>query len=309
MTRLSSRIRRILMDGFVPPVKEECLQALGPTSYLPEVLQRALDPSHDFSPLPSPGMQDWLSAHEERGQTYDEFASGPWPAPNPTRRVIYIQPLGEFPPFKSPRLDLLHEYIAAFTSLETRLLPPISGVEARFSVRTNPLTRTRQVLTTDILWFLESRLPENAFCVLGITMTDLYPEPEWNYVFGHASLTERVGAFSFARLDPVFYGNLVNGEERACQVLKRSCKMLAHETAHMFGIGHCIYFHCALNGSNHLKESDATPMNLCPICLRKLQSSVGFDVLAYYQHLASFYRRAGFRDEARWVNRRLSKII
>ncbi len=292
----------------MPPVRDECLQALGPTSHLPEVLQRALDPGNDFSPLPAPGMQDWLAAHQEHGQTYDEFVNGPWPTPNPTRRVIYLQPLGDFPLLSSPRLDLLQEFVTAFTSLETRLLPPIRGVEARFSVRTNPLTRTRQVLTTDILWFLQSRLPDNAFCMFGLTMADLYPEPEWNYVFGHASMTERVGAFSFARLDPLFYGDLVNSEERSRRILKRSLKMLAHETAHMFGIGHCIYYHCVINGSNHLKESDAAPLNLCPICLRKLQSSVGFDVVAYYLHLAAFYRRAGFRDEARWVSRRLSKI-
>jgi archaemetzincin len=33
-------------------------------------------------------------------------------------------------------------------------------------------------------------------------MEDLYPEPSWNFVFGQASLNERVGVYSFARYGP-----------------------------------------------------------------------------------------------------------
>mgnify|MGYP000107882883 CR=1 FL=1 len=39
-----------------------------------------------------------------------------------------------------------------------------------------------------------------------VTMTDLYPSEDWNFVFGQASLRNRVGAYSFARYDPAFYG-------------------------------------------------------------------------------------------------------
>jgi archaemetzincin len=35
-------------------------------------------------------------------------------------------------------------------------------------------------------------------------MEDLYPDPAWNFVFGQASLRERVEVFSFARYDPAF---------------------------------------------------------------------------------------------------------
>ena len=34
--------------------------------------------------------------------------------------------------------------------------------------------------------------------------------------------------------------------------LRRSCKVLAHEACHMFGIEHCVWFRCLMNGSNHL---------------------------------------------------------
>jgi archaemetzincin len=58
--------------------------------------------------------------------------------------------------------------------------------------------------------------------------------------------------------------------------------VLEHETGHMVGLAHCIYFNCLMNGSNHLAESDRRPLHLCPVCLRKLQWSIGFDVVARY---------------------------
>ena len=67
-------------------------------------------------------------------------------------------------------------------------------------------------------------------------MRDLYPNPSWNFVFGEASLDDRVGVFSFARYDPAFYGTAT--EDRSLLVLRRSCKVLAHATKHMFGIQH-----------------------------------------------------------------------
>ena len=61
-------------------------------------------------------------------------------------------------------------------------------------------------ISTDVLNFLRTKLPSDAFCILAVTMEDLYPDPTWNFVFGQASLTERIGVYSFARYDPAFYG-------------------------------------------------------------------------------------------------------
>jgi len=76
----------------------------------------------------------------------------------------------------------------------------------------------------------------------------------------------------------------------------------------MFGIEHCVWFRCLMNGSNHLAESDARPLHLCPVDLRKLQWSIGFDVVERYQRLLSFYREEGFEDEAQWLEKRLRYI-
>jgi archaemetzincin len=63
-----------------------------------------------------------------------------------------------------------------------------------------------------------------------------------------------------------------------------------------------------MNGSNHLAESDRRPLHLCPVCLRKLQWSVGFDVLARYSALEALDRAAGFSDEADWLKARIQTI-
>jgi archaemetzincin len=84
--------------------------------------------------------------------------------------------------------------------------------------------------------------------------------------------------------------------------------VLAHEMAHMFSIRHCVYFRCLMNGSNHLSESDARPLNLCLVGLRELYESVGFDVLERYRQLLEFSQDVGFEGEARWPKGRIAFI-
>jgi archaemetzincin len=138
-------------------------------------------------------------------------------------------------------------------------------------------------------------------------MTDLYPDPSWNFVFGQASTRDRVGVYSFARYDPRFYGQAPSADSRML-MLRRSLKVLAHETCHMFGIEHCVWFRCLMNGSNHLAESDARSLHLCPVDLRKLQWSIGFEVVERYRRLRDFHRQTGFEDEGQWLDKRLRFI-
>ena len=59
--------------------------------------------------------------------------------------------------------------------------------------------------------------------------------------------------FSFARYDPHFWGE---GEEmkesERYKILEyRAVKVMLHEIGHMFGLKHCIYFSCLMQGSMH----------------------------------------------------------
>jgi archaemetzincin len=138
-------------------------------------------------------------------------------------------------------------------------------------------------------------------------MEDLYPDPSGNFVFGQASPRERVGVYSFARYDPAFSGEPQTRDYGAL-VLRRSCKVLAHEAAHIFGLAHCIYFSCLMNGSNHLAESDRRPLHICPVCLRKLEWSIGFDVVRRYASLERVTREASFMDEVEWLSQQLKRL-
>ena len=291
--------------AFNRPATEERLKAIGPTNGLPPALQRALV-IKDFAPLPVPSPHDWLAVHPEPGQTFEEFRRGQPNRPDEQRNIIYLLPLGNFPEKQSPSTEMLGQYAGTFFQMEVKILTPVNIVPGDFTSRTNRTTNRRQILTSDVLRWLQGHLPEDAFCLLGITMEDLYPNASWNFVFGEASSRERTGVYSFARYDSAFYGEAQEGDEKL--LLRRSAKVLTHETAHMFGLTHCIFFKCLMNGSNHLQESDARPLHLCPVCLRKLQWSIGFDVVNHYEYLHQFCQRAGFEDEAAWIARRLNEI-
>ena len=54
----------------------------------------------------------------------------------------------------------------------------------------------------EILTEMAKSQPSDAFCVSAITMCDLYPRDEWNFVFGLARLGDGVGVYSLARYTP-----------------------------------------------------------------------------------------------------------
>jgi archaemetzincin len=257
--------------------------------------------------MPKPKPRDWLSQHYEPGQTFDQFASSRPNQPDDIRYKLYLQPLDRFPEGESPSLLLLGEFMKAFFCMEVETLSVLSESKQSFTKRLNPYTRNEQLLVGDILAALKVEIPDDAFCLMGITMHDLYPSSEWNFVFGQATYTDRVGVFGFARYDPAFYGE-ERGDDFRQLLLRRACKVLAHETCHMFGLHHCIYFSCLMNGSNHLEESDSRPMYLCPVCLSKLHHSIGFDPTRRYQELRDFYQRVGFKEAELWMRNRLQSI-
>jgi archaemetzincin len=73
----------------------------------------------------------------------------------------------------------------------------------------------------------------------------------------------------------------------------------------MFGMEHCIWYRCLMNGSNHMDESDARPLHLCPVDLQKLQWSIGFNIAERYRRLREFHREECFLDEAGWLDKRI----
>ena len=256
----------------------------------------------DLDPMPTPGPSDWLSVHREPGQSFESFVAADPNRPDETRSTLVLQPLGRFDHPGAPSPEQLRRFAEAYFGIDGQVYPTVDLSQVEIAWRRQPGLLQPQLRTGDLLDLLRANLPEHAYCYVGITMEDLYPGEGWNYVFGQASLRDRVAVYSFVRYFPEFWGEASNDPKI---VLRRSLKVLAHETGHAFGIHHCIAHHCVMNGSNHLGESDAAPLHLCPQCLRKLQWSVGFDVVERYRRLATVYRELGLLDEAAWVERRL----
>lgn len=254
---------------------------------------------------------DWISAHPEELQDFESFYRDPYrKTPNASHNTIYIQTIGSFGeagPQTDRYVEWLREYCQAFFyGLSVKLLPAVTVAETRCSFRVNSNSYNLQILTGDLLRFLGNRKPKDAFCIVGITMIDLYPKDSWNFVFGQASLSMGMGVFSFARYDDNFYSRNYAGRLKkrlqpkqgdysvfdgyytppiTSTLLLRSCKTMTHEIGHMFGIKHCQWLTCVMQGSNHLEESDRRPLDFCPICLRKLQSAIGFKIADRYKAL------------------------
>ena len=300
---------------FVPPDRKTRIAAIGSLRNVPRDLRSAFTPGDDFDPIPEPGPSDWLTHHAESGQTFGEFTRGYPNRPDQKRNRLYLIPLGDFSNQAgadgentnyAPDLKSMETFAGAFFGMKTTFLPQqtLDGLPIKQRERRGG---EPQLLSTDVLSWLKTQTPDDAYCVVALTMHDLYPAEDWNFVFGQASLRDRVGVYSFARYLPSFHGEKAD-ENTPSLVIRRSCRVLAHETGHMFGIKHCIHFHCLMNGSNHLQESDAAPIHLCPVCLRKLHSSVHFDIHDRYEKLRDFSEQAKWNEEATWIRQRIKVI-
>lgn len=291
-----------------PPLAPERVRAIGDVSALPPDVQRALAPDDaDFAPAPKPGPMDWLSEHPERPQSFAAWERSDPNRPDDRRRVLYLWPLGELPADRTPPLDDLAAVVHAFFQLEVRVLPPAGLADVGATERVNPHTRTKQLLAPDVLRWMTLHVPRDAYAVMAVTMVDLYPDPTWNFVYGQATFTERVGVQSFARYDPAFFGEARPADWRRT-LARRSAQVLVHEIAHMFGISHCTYWDCVAAGANHQAEFDAHPLHVCPVDLRKLWSAVGFDVAVREDALAAAWTTLDLDDEAAWSRRRAERI-
>ena len=129
----------------------------------------------------------------------------------------------------------------------------------------------------------------------------------WNFVFGQASFDKRVGVYSLIRYTNRFWGRPETDASQS-QFLRRSFKILAHETGHMFSIAHCTVNECLMNGSNSLDEMDRNTIHLCPVCLHKLQWNLKFDVRQRYRQLHDIFKQSHYDDLAGWMDRRLARL-
>lgn len=251
---------------------------------------------------------DWLARFQEPDVSFEQYADSRPVSRTSERRAIVIQPLGAFTTAERSLLERIRGFTSGFFDTPTEIAQAIelpSRGSRRRADGPRPWTqyRTRHLLNR----VLPPLLPKHAVCLLGVTMSDLYPEESWNFVFGEATLEERIGVYSLARYQPGFWGRPDTTAAKRLAVL-RSFKVLSHEAGHMFTVSHCVRYECVMNGSNSLEEMDRQPAFLCPACLKKLAWNLGFDVRARYARLRAIYETEGLKAQVEWIDSRLRRI-
>jgi len=260
-------------------------------------------PLHTKLGKPLPG--DWLDKHAEFGQNYAQYLGSRPVRADQRRRVIYVQPLGDFSPAEKKIVEQATEFLGVYFQLPVKAREALSlDVVPRKARRNSGGRRAEQILSTYVLdKVLKPRLPKDAVALIAFTNADLWPGEGWNYVFGQASLADRVGVWSIHR-----YGDPGGGDAAFRQCLLRTLKTASHETGHMFSIPHCTFFECDMCGSNHLAEADRRPLEVCPSCLAKLCYAAGADPAKRFQGLIAFYKAHGLKAEQEFCEKSLAAL-
>ncbi len=245
-----------------------------------------------FKPKAAPRPGDWLLDHKELGQTYAQFRATVRTPAVESFATLRIVPIGPLSQGQQAVLDVVTDFLKPFFGL-----PLVLDPEVPLDVIPEAAQRVqffddgpKQLLTPYLLnEVLMKRRQARDAAVLGITALDLWPGKGWNFVFGQASLQERVGVWSMAR----------NGEADGRPAMRKICAMrtvmtATHETGHMFGIRHCTAYECGMNGSNHAEERDRQPLEFCPECQPKLWWTLKLDPLERSRALEAVARRHGF---------------
>ncbi len=63
-----------------------------------------------------------------------------------------------------------------------------------------------------------------------------------------------------------------------------------------------------MNGIMSYRETLAMERYLCPVCLRKLQSNIGFDVKKRYEDMAVVAEELGFQSQVDFFKAQLAKL-
>ena len=270
-----------------PPVPIEL-----PTEFDPLLAQiELLRPVHEAKRPNQPG--DWLERFHEDGQSFPQLVMYHSRKPlNDAYSAIDIQPLGEFDETQRRIIDQTADFMERFFGVsvriqETRLLEEIPTNARRMR------DDVEQLLTT---WIMNERLrPQvrpDAMATIALVTCDLWPG-NLNWVFGQASIRDRIGVWSLHR----------NGDPRESEAAYRLCllrtlKTAVHETGHMLGSPHCVAYECGMNGMRSREENDRRSLEFCPECQAKIWWNCGADPVRRCQSLIEFCEQTGLDEEA-----------
>lgn len=262
------------------------------TDYEKKRAQNIYDSLADLhSDLAPPIKGDWLDSHPEKGENFEQYVQK-WPKEKTDKRCkLYLVKLIDFDSTQQVIFDLTKQYLSLFYNTEVDTF----SIEINYETIPEKFFRKNDLEEIQVLtdFFLKQKLlkvlPEDAWGLIGCTAIDIFPDPKWNFVYGQASLSDRVGVWSMRRLgDPESFPEIKN------HTFMRNLKVASHETGHIISMKHCVYYDCLMNGSAHILENDSKPPYLCPICLGKTDWNRNFDLQKRFDTLYSFWNQNQF---------------
>ena len=170
-------------SGFVAPSLEESKAALGTFSEKDQEYGEYLRSLMDlFEPIPQPGPGDWLACHKEAGETFEAYSKGSYRKVTEKKNVIYLQPLEKI--VTEEMIKTLEKFLGAYFADMIVKVNPYIYLEDEKTVtsRINSGTQKKQYNGAEILeYVLLPKIKDDAYCTIGCTMTDLYPQESWNF--------------------------------------------------------------------------------------------------------------------------------
>ncbi|KAM3075490.1 hypothetical protein ACMFMG_007637 [Clarireedia jacksonii] len=101
-------------------------------------------------------------------------------------------------------------------------------------------------------------------------------------------------------------------EQLAGLWFSRICRTASHELGHCFGIDHCVYYACSMQGSASIVEDARQPPYLCPVDLQKVVRATGADIGERYKALREFCGKwedvSMFKAWGKWIDGRMKQI-
>lgn len=255
------------------------------------------------APFPKPGPGDWLAKHPEEGQTFEQYLAAKPVRKSSQLNTIYICLIGEFTPKQREVLTATEKYLSILYAapVKERKTVALADIPPRGERKDD---ERHQILTTYVLGeLLGPDRPRDALAYLAFTATDLYPGESWNFVYGQATLDQRVGVWSIHR-----NGDPAESEEAYRLCLLRTMKIAGHETGHILTMQHCIAHHCGMNGCNHRGELDRSPLSFCPVCFRKLCWNLQVDPKTHLTKLAKFCADEKLTEQAESFQQQLTAL-
>ncbi|KAI0411257.1 hypothetical protein F5X98DRAFT_57742 [Xylaria grammica] len=78
----------------------------------------------------------------------------------------------------------------------------------------------------------------------------------------------------------------------------RTARTLVHELGHCFGMDHCIFYACNMQGTSGMAEDVRQPPYLCPVCLEKVAHAIACELQLCDQAGKEEYIKARYRATA-----------